>query len=340
MAEFGPERPADWLTAGKLRRLPETLFFHARDKLAAALQNGHFRLMTGLAERAQAAGLGVELVTFSPRGQEAALADPRHLHIFMDDRPAYGPNIFHSVPSYLHGFWYFEEVGTRNNALMRLAKFDPRPMSVEYARDTHAQLVQKFVTANRTKFDQLPRGAEPVEPGCLAFFAQDFKPPRYHRHYLEVPQMIEAAIAAKGSRPLYIKPHPNQTLEEMDRLTGYHDPSAGVIVTQASIHDLLAAADCVLTVTSAVGFEAFLHKKPVVLAGQTDFWQNAVTLTDPAKLGEAMEAAMGRHWPHEKFLVWYLRHQCVEDLPGQVPKILERVYRKGFAWADPARGFF
>ena len=39
-------------------------------------------------------------------------------------------------------------------------------------------------------------------------------------------------------------------------------------ITTASIHDLLAACDCALTVTSAVGFEAFLHKKPVVLGGQ------------------------------------------------------------------------
>ncbi|MFD1809049.1 hypothetical protein ACFSHQ_15945 [Gemmobacter lanyuensis] len=39
-------------------------------------------------------------------------------------------------------------------------------------------------------------------------------------------------------------------------------------MTEASIHDLLAACDCVLTLTSAVGFEAFLHRKPVVLGGR------------------------------------------------------------------------
>ncbi len=271
MAEFGPERPADWLTKGKLNRLPDTLFFHARDKLAAALQAGHFKLMNGLAAQAQAAGWGIELVTFSARSQDAAVAEPRHLHVFMDDRPTYGLNAVHSVPSYLHGFWYFEEVGTRNNALMRLAKFDPRPMSVDYAREVHGQLVQKFVAANRTKFDQLPRGAEPVEKGSLAFFAQDFKPPRYHRHFVEVPDMIAAAIAIKGKRPLYIKPHPNQTVDEMEQLAAFHDPAQGVHVTNASIHDLLAVADCVLTVTSAVGFEAFLHKKPVVLGGRPTF---------------------------------------------------------------------
>ena len=154
--------------------------------------------------------------------------------------------------------------------------------------------------------------------------------PRYHRHHMTVTRMIEAAIAVKGQRPLYIKPHPNQTLQETEVLAQYHAPGSGVHVTHASIHDLLAAADCALTLTSAVGFEAFVHRKPVVLGGQTDFGQNAITLTDPAGLGRAIEAAMTRDWPYEKFLVWFLRQNCLEDTPASLPQVLERLARKGF----------
>ena len=207
-------------------------------------------------------------------------------------------------------------------------------MDGAWARAFHAQLVRKFVDGNLTKFPQSARGTA-VELGCLAFFAQDFKPPRFHRHHLGAVQMIEAAIAAKGRRSLYIKPHPNQTLEEMEVLSRYHAPEAGVQVTHASIHDLLAAADCVLTVTSAVGFEAFLHRKPVVLGGQTDFWQNAVTLTEPARLAEAMAASMARDWPFEKFLVWFLRQNCLEDSAASLPQVLERLGRKGFFLSAP-----
>ena len=337
MSLFGPERSADWLTPQRLDSLPDTLFFHARDKLAAGLAKGYFRLLGALAAHAARAGWGIEIVEFSARGQDVAVACPRHLHVFMDDRPVYAPNAVHSVPAYLHGFWYFDEIGSRNNSLQRLRPFDPRPMSGEWARAFHARLVARFVDANLTKFPQAERGAA-VEPGCWAFFAQDFRPPRYHRHYMTVVQMIEAAIAAKGVRALYIKPHPNQTLQELDVLAGYHRPAAGVHVTQASIHDLLAAADCVLTLTSAVGFEAFLHRKPVVLGGQTDFWHNAVTLTDPAQLGAALAAATARDWPHEKFLVWFLRQNCLEDSAGSLPQVLERLARKGFFLGAP--GFY
>jgi len=335
---FGPARGAGWLTARRLQAMPDSVVFHARDKLAEGLGRGFFKLLDALAGHAQGLGWGVEVVEFSARGQDIAIACPRHLHVFMDDRPVYAPNAVHSVPGYLQGYWYFDEIGSRNNSAQRMRRFDPRPMDGTWAREFHGQLVRRFVEANLTKFPQAARGTEAIAPGCLAFFAQDFKPPRYHRHFLTVPQMIEAAIAARGARPLWIKPHPNQTLEEMEVLSRYHAPAAGVQVTQASIHDLLAAADCVLTVTSAVGFEAFLHRKPVVLAGQTDFWQNAVTLTDPARMAEAIEAAMGRSWPHEKFLVWFLRQNCLEDSPASLPQVLERLARKGvFA---PQAGFY
>jgi hypothetical protein len=318
--------------------MPDTVFFHARDKLASGLGKGFFRLLGALAQHAVQVGWGVEIVEFSARGQDLAVANPRHLHVFMDDRPVYAPNAVHSVPSYLQGFWYFDEIGSRNNSMQRLRKFDPRPMSGDWAMAFHARLVTRFVQGNLSKFPQADRREEVVEPGCLAFFAQDFKVPRYHRHYLKVTEMIEAAIAVKGRRALYIKPHPNQTLEEIEVLARYHQPSAGVHVTNASIHDLIELADCVLTVTSAVGFEAFLHRKPVVLGGQTDFWQNAVTLTDPARLAEAVEVAVAREWPYEKFLVWFLRQNCLEDSVASLPQVLERLARKGFFQSAP--GFF
>lgn len=328
---FAALRDPGWL-AGHLDSMPEALVLHAREKLATSLMKGHFKLLTALGSHAAAKGWGTEVVAFTSEGQDTAIACPRHLHIFMDDRPVYAPNAFHCVPSYLHGYWYFDEIGSRNNAQTRLARFDPRPMQTEFAQKFHAGLVARFVDANRSKFAQAPRG-EALVPGCLAFFAQDFKPPRHHRHYLSVPQMIEAAIAVRRGRVLYIKPHPNNTLDEIEHLARYHDPAAGVVVTQASIHDLLASCACALTVTSAVGFEAFLHKKPVVLGGQTDFWQNAVTVTDVARMPEALDLAMGRHWPYEKFLVWFLRQQCHEDTPAALPGVLAKIARKGFGWA-------
>lgn len=314
--------------------------FHARAKLANTLLQGGFRLLSSLADYAGNRGWGVEVVPFSPETQQIALENPAHLHVFMDDRPVYAPNAFYSVPTYLRGFWYFDEIGTRNNSTLRLRQFDPRLIADKFAKEFHAKLVDQFIGRNFSKFPQPERGSEAVSAGCLALFAQGFKAPRYHHEYLSVPGLIEAAIAARGDRPLYIKPHPNNTIEELAYLFGLHDPEHGVFVTQASIHDILEKCVCVLTVTSAVGFEAFLHKKPVILAGQTDFTHNAITLTDASQLAKAIQAAMQRDWPYERFLTWFLRKNCVEDHPRALPIVLDRLHRKGFLLGNTGTGFY
>ncbi len=332
-------RPADWLSRPRLDSLPPTLIFHARDKLAATLCRGGFRLLDALADHAEGVGWGVEVVPYSADGATLAALQGGHLHVFLEDRPLYAPNAFHAVPAYLRGFWYFDELGTRNNSSHRLRRFEERLVAEGYANKVHGKLADQFIGANASKFAQAARGSHPVSQGCLALFAQDFLPPRHHRHYLTVPQLIAAAIRDKGARALCIKPHPNNTPEERAQLQAFHNPDRGVFVTEASIHDLLAACDCVLTLTSAVGFEAFLHRKPVVLGGQTDFAQNAITLTDPTRLGAAIAAALARTWPHERFVTWFLRQNCVEDHPRALPEVLRRIRAKGIL-LGPDEGFF
>lgn len=329
------------LSAERLADLPPTLFFHARAKLAQALEKRHFKLLSAFADHARARDWRVEVLDTAPGQHEVAAAFPQHLHVFMEDRPFYARNIFHCVPSYLRGFWFFDQIGTRNNSLQRLAPFDAASLPRRKAERFLAALAAEFIEGNRSKFEQAPRGAEMIEPGCLAFFAQDFKPPKHHAHYLSVPQMIEAAIAAKGARALYIKPHPNQSFDELEVLSRYHNPAEGVHLVTASIHDLLGACDCALTLSSAVGFEAFLHQKPVILGGQVDFGQNGITLTDAARMPQALEAAMARDWPHAAFLHWYLRRFCLEDRAEDLPRLLARVHQRGYELGDASRaGFF
>lgn len=333
-------RPAGWLTRAALTGRRELLVFHARNKLAATLTRGGFRLMSALADHALGQGWQVEVVPYTPEGQDLATACGGHLHIYMEDRPVYAPNALHCVPGYLRGWWYADEVGNRNNSANRLADFDPRMVAAEFANRFHGRVANRFIGENQSKFPQAPGGFG-LSPGYLAFFAQDFQTPRFHRHYLTVPQLLQAALAARGDRPLVIKPHPNNSPDERAFLMTHHAPDRGVHVTDASIHAILPGAACVLTVTSAVGFEAFLHRKPVVLAGQSDFGQNAVTLTDPVRLPEAIGAAIARDWPHEKFVTWFLRHRLLEDRPSSLPVLLAKLQRKGIAFANIAGpGFY
>jgi hypothetical protein len=327
--DWGPVRGARWLAKAQ-----PSLVFHARDRMLAGLTGNKFRLLSALATHA-AAHLPVAVVSYDA-ASHAAASDPAHVHILMEDRPLYAPTAFHCVPSYLHGFWFFDEVGTRNNSTARLAPFDPRTVAAGFADGFAARLRTRFVEGNRSKFDQ-PRRGVAVPPGCLAFFAQDFRTPLHHRHHLTVPDMLDALIAARGDRIVVIKAHPNNKPDEVAALQARVGP--GVVLVEASVHDILAACACVVTVTSACAFEGFVHGRPAVLGGQTDFHQNAVTLTRPKAMAGALDATMTRDWPHAQFLTWYLQRMCVRDHVDDLPRVLERLFRKGVAWADPGQGF-
>jgi hypothetical protein len=328
-----------WLTAETLERLPPSLIFHARPKLATSLSEGRFKFLSSLAAYARDQGLEVHLTHFSREVQRLAMEDLAHYHIFMDDMPGYALNTMFCVPSYFRGFWFFDEIGTRNNSTQRIEPFDPRLIAPEEAASFFGRLRRRLIETNRSRLPQPPKG-QVLEKGALCLFVQGFTDQPYHRHYMSAPEFIEAAIAAKGARKLYIKAHPTQKADELAIVQSYHNPDAGVEVIDASIHDMLPIAHCVLTLTSAVGIEAFLHEKPVVLGGQTDFWQNAITLTEPEKLSAAIDAAVSRDWPHKAFLTWFFRDKLLEDSDKSLPEALEKLHRKGWLWADQGRGYF
>lgn len=328
-----------WLSQERLDSLRPSLIFHARPKLATSLSQGKFKLMNALAGAGRDAGLDLHLAHFSREVQRRVMADGRHYHVIMDDMPGYAHNTVFTVPSYLRGFWFFDEVGTRNNSTNRLVPFRPELIDPVAADNFFAKLRSRHVEVNRSRLEQPPTG-QVLDKGALCLFTQGFADQYYHQHFMSAPEFIEAAIAAKGQRKLYIKPHPVQKPEELEVVQSYHDPANGVEVVNASIHDMIPIAHCVLTQTSAVGIEAFLHEKPVVLGGQTDFDQNAITLTNPARFAAAIDAAVSRDWPYRKFLYWFFQERLVEDKPSTLPLVLDRLHRKGWLWADRGQGYF
>lgn len=332
-------RDVNWMRATDTGVLPPTMFIFGRPQALRSVVAGRLKLVELLARYALAAGVKVELVG-EPHPSPNFAHEMFHLRLFLADRALFASNAFHSVPAYLRGYAYLEETGTRNNSSIRLKTFDPGLVTPARARWFADGLRDQFVGRNASKLKQSPRGAFPIAPGCLAVFAQDFAPPRWHIHHLSVPQMLNAVIAARGGRAVCIKPHPANSPAELAHLAALHDPANGVTVTEASLHDLLANAACAISVTSACCFEGFLHHVPAVVCGQTDFHHNAVTLTDAGKMADAITAATARQWEHDRYLTWFLQDECVEDGAAGLPRALTRLHRKGFAWADPmAQGF-
>ena len=299
-----------------------TVFFHCDKNLIDNMEAGKLNFINIISDLVRKNGYEVCSLPITDIIEDVARADLRHIHVVMHDRPLNGHNILFCVPSYLHGYWYFDDVGTRNNSSIRLKAFSPQGMSSKHAKTVFEKLRLKFVDANFSKFDQNIVPNFQVKKDAICIFAQDFKEPRFHKHYMSYPELIEQVIKNRDGHHIYIKPHPNQSYDESKLLLQYHDPTNAIEVTTHSIHVLLSNAALAVTLTSAVGFEANLHKVPAILAGQADFHHNAITLIDPGKFPEAMSQALTQEFHYEKYLTWFLTHQLFQ------PRLAEKTKKR------------
>jgi len=304
------------LTPEILKFRLRTAFFHVQNNLAKPALAGNLDFLNMLAGVLAENGFDPVLVQGCKRIEDFAAVDGRHLHINMRDRPVQGESILSCSPSYLRGFWYLDRLGTRNNSSLRLKDFRPSTMDADYARSLFARLRKNFVATNRSKFPQADITPKSVRQGSISLFLQDFRPAPYAPAFVEYTDLMQVVVENRGARHVYIKPHPLQRVHELEHIMPYHDPGAGVSVVDTSIHDLLAHCDLAVSQTSAVGFEANLHRVPTIMAGQVDFHHNAVTLRSPADYADAMKTALTSRFHYEKYLVWFLKHNLFEPAQG------------------------
>jgi len=138
--------------------------------------------------------------------------------------------------------------------------------------------------------------------------------------WLDRRAMVDAVLEADRGAVI-VKPHPRDT----DPAT--RDWLAGLPVTicDANIHDVISAADRVVTINSAVGIEAYLHRKPVILCGRADFHHIATEARHSAALIQAVQTD-ARPRPYDKFIWWYFAHHCLSTTePQLVDRFLARV---------------
>ncbi len=300
-----------------------TAFFHGRGPIFENGKAGRMDCLNLLLQILKDRGYDTRWQEMSDDIEELAKSDRRHLHVILDDMPLTGDNIVYCTPSYLHGFWYFDPVGTRNNSSMRTLSFRPKSMSQPFATKFAAALRERFVESNRSKFDQNMWDGFRPEPGAICLFTQRFKVPKYHQHYMSYPELIESVIASRGGRSVYIKPHPRQKAKGLEILQRYHDPAAGVEVTTHSIHGLLSQAAVAVSLSSAVLMEAQMHAVPGLVAGQVDFHHNMVLVRDPAGIGAGLEKAINGTFEYEKYLVFFFAQGMVQ--PRLRKKAVERM---------------
>lgn len=326
-----PPRPASgWPAALRLARDPRSIAIHARDTWHPDILRGKFDFFEILTARAAAEGWTVHAMPGASRASRWLRRRGPGLHLLVADRPAYGPRLLHALPGYVWGFWYLDEIGPNADSSLRHAEFHPGLVDPAAARHAFDGIAGHMLRHNVSRFPQAGRQALPQ--AAAALFCQDIDDFRTSRPYLDTETMVETVVTACAPDPVLIKLHPRQRPARADRLRTLADRHPNARITEASVHDISAAARVVVTQNSAAGFEALLQEKPVITCALTDYHHATLVARSPDALRTALREAPehAASFDHPAYVAWFLTRRLLEP---QAPDFADRLWARLMAKA-------
>ncbi|WP_139280687.1 capsular polysaccharide export protein, LipB/KpsS family [Shimia gijangensis] len=234
--------------------------------------------------------------------------------------------------AYLYPFWHVDPKGIRAFSSIGETRFRPGQIDGDTAREFLTGLRHKWVEPRKSRYEQQRQIAEDLPEGATAVFLQSEKYRLVEETcFMDCWQMIEACLEADQG-PVVVKPHPlDLDQDTYERLVEMQNQHTDLHISLDNIHDILDSCERVVTINSAVGIEAYMHRKPVILCGQSDFHHIADVARSPAALTELLkQEPSGR--VHAKFLYWYFAQNCVNAGRGNVARqILRKVRAAGYS---------
>jgi hypothetical protein len=141
----------------------------------------------------------------------------------------------------------------------------------EEADEFHKRLYEKYVKGRVSKYEQQN---DPPPHGDYYFFPLQMIDDSVQK--LARIKMLDLAMEAVtrlvgNGHNVVFKRHPKCNSSVVETFLRSIEQRQGVTVSTASIHDLIAGCEAVITINSGVGFEALIHLKPVFVAGECDY---------------------------------------------------------------------
>lgn len=297
-----------------------------------ALSGWHLRLYRVIRDMAAREGIVCRIrprdPALTPASRGAEGYDDGDLHI-IDDRSVQGAGVLNAAVAYFWEFWHLDPVGTKALSSIGALEYDPREMPYARAKVFFANLRKALVERRLSKYDQ-PRGHETLPQGALAVFLQGDFPMRQGVTAFDDLAMLRAVMAGAGDRPIVVKPHPLASdLTTLAAAEAMADER--VRFTTANVHDILAACAATVSINSTVALEGFLHRKPAILFGESDFHHYTSRVHQADDFANVLDAELQRDGGYAQYLAWYFLRHCLRiGSPDLEPAIWARFAAAGF----------
>lgn len=245
--------------------------------------------------------------------RSVTLLSTNNIHIMMGPKRHRGRNIYHAHPSYIPGFWYLDTKGYFWNSSISKKPFLPETVDIDHAEYFFNGVSGYMIRNNISKRPQSRPAPTGLDRAVATIFIQDIEKYKKKIHFITTDKIISnLALAAEGR--VYVKLHPLLSSSVAERITKLCAQYCNVHISEASVHDLIAASDVVVSQNSAVGFEALMHKKPVITCGQCDYHHATLISRNERQLRKNIAAFRDffTDFPFEKYFYWFLGLQMLE----------------------------
>lgn len=251
------------------------------------------------------------------------------LHLVEGGR-ARGQGWLNGALAYLPGYWHLSPSGTLADRPNAAAAFDPQGVDPDAARAFADGLRALYVRRRRSRYKQ-PAERRDLPEGCIAVFLQGPMPEQRKQAHLSTEMMLAAVVDGSGGRPVVVKPHPIQRAYGQAAIAALADTGAEMVVTDANVHDMLAACAVTVSINSAAAIEGMLHAKPAILFGRSDFAPLVETVTTYGDFPSALARALATPRDFDLGLYWYFSRYTLDiRSPGWQERILAHLARHGF----------
>lgn len=226
-------------------------------------------------------------------------------------------NLFRIKENYLPGFFSIDPKGYSGFSELADLDFDFLLKNINYtsAKIFIESIKNDLIKNNSSKYSQNKFTTNNIPKNAIFFPLQVQNDTVMELTGFNFYDLIDS-VCKNISYPIIIKPHPYSIDIEklMNKLENISSKHKNIIISQASVHQILASCECCMTINSGVGFEALIHNKPTITFGKSDYAYVSYNCDNKKDINDTLiNKCITNHNEEKniKFLYYYLKNYCV-----------------------------
>lgn len=220
-------------------------------------------------------------------------------------------NALNTALAYIPPYFHLDAQGVLADSSAGNADYDAARVNAVLASSKFRSLQDRLVKKRRSRYGPKEDVTE-ISKGCIAVFLQGDNPHRQGTAYCDNETLLRTVAESAGGRTVVVKAHPiSKQLDDAQLILQLLQEGLPVEGTDANVHDILRQCAVTVSYNSAVAIEGFLHSKPAILFGKSDFHHVAETVRTPEDFPNALSTALTSHHDYAKYLHWYFSQFAV-----------------------------